>query len=260
MSVVARCAGSVALLVAATLIAGAVQAGPLGIGYGDEISSIEWDALAANGEGAVYTAGTGDFAIDGRFNSVDLVGPSTLPVANVSMRANLAFFSELLTFPGNFPTNPNVGVDIRLVSAGDAPDVVIKENGINILMGNFTSQVRATGSLNVLDSAAVLVAAGKITFTGGNGQLLNALGGAGVGQANVILRASLFDFDPQPINLLQTGPGVNQLFDNDFNLSLSGTLTPLNTAPFVPEPSTALLVGGGLVVLLGISRRAQRRA
>ena len=50
----------------------------------------------------------------------------------------------------------------------------------------------------------------------------------------------------------------NEIFNSDFAVSLSGTLVPLTAAPFVPEPSTALLLGGGLIALIGVSRRARR--
>ena len=91
-------------------------------------------------------------------------------------------------------------------------------------------------------------------ITGGDAALVDALGGAGLGQANILLTASVFGFTPDVGTLLAD----NEIFNSDFAVSLSGTLVPLTAAPFVPEPSTALLLGGGLIALIGVSRRARR--
>jgi hypothetical protein len=130
----------------------------------------------------------------------------------------------------------------------------VRENGNVILFGNFSSLVSAVGSLNINNNQSEVVAIGRITVTGGDAALVNALGGAGVGQADILLAASIFNFDPDILSLL----GDGTLFNSDFGVDLSGTLTPLNSAPFVPEPSTALLLGGGLIGLVAVTRRARR--
>jgi hypothetical protein len=84
---------------------------------------------------------------------------------------------------------------------------------------------------------------------------VNALGGAGVGQANLLLTAQLSDFNPTLSNLALDG----NIYNSNFNLSLSGTLIPLSPSPFVPEPGTALLLGTGLLGLLAAGRRYRRR-
>jgi len=233
------------------LLASPGHAAPLGLSAGDVITSMEWDAKDSNGDGATFTV-PDDFAIDGSLNSVNIVGPSTIVQSNVDFRADLQFQAETL----DFTANPIVGVNIIFGSPGNNPDVVIQENGLNILLGNFTSSVIAQGNLNILDTNAVFTAIGRITVTGGDPGLVNALGGAGVGQANLLITMAMFDFDPPPAVLLLPD---NLLFNSNFALSLTGTLIPLSAEPFVPEPSTALLVGAGLIALIGVSRRARAR-
>jgi hypothetical protein len=241
------------LLAAAVLIASSGYANPLGLSYGDEITSIEWDAKQTNGEGATFTV-PDEFLIDGSVNSVTIAGPSTIVQSNVDFLAELQYTSEAL----NFVNNPIVWVNVVLGSPGANPDVVITENGLNVLLGNFTTSVIVRGNLDISDDQAVLTGIGRITINGGDPDLVNALGGAGSGQANLLMTFSAFDFNPSAAILLNL-PNDNLFFNSNFALSLSGTLIPLSPEPFVPEPSTALLVGGGLIVLIGVSRRARAR-
>jgi hypothetical protein len=248
--------GTVAL-VALTIALGAAPAGagPLGLNNGDTITSVEWDALMSTpGQGGAYDNPTGLFHTDGRVTAVNIQGPTTVLQSNVDFEFDLAFVSESLNFV-NFP--PTVFSNIVLGSAGNAvagPDVIVRENGNTILFGDFTSLVVAAGDIDVLNGSSQIVAVGRITITGGDANLVNALGGAGVGQANILLTASIFGFSPDVTTLLAD----QVLFNSNFAVSLSGTLIPLSSAPFVPEPSTALLLGGGLIALIGVTRRARR--
>lgn len=81
---------------------------------------------------------------------------------------------------------------------------------------------------------------------------MNALGGIG-GMANVVLGATIGDFTPGLPALAADG----NIWNSNFTLSLTGTLVPLAPAPFVPEPSTALLTGAGLLALVGVARRTR---
>jgi hypothetical protein len=74
------------------------------------------------------------------------------------------------------------------------------------------------------------------------------------GQANLLIDGTIFDFNMPLDNLAKDG----NVFNTSFTVSLSGTLIPLNPSPFVPEPSTALLLGAGLLGLLAMGRRRIR--
>jgi hypothetical protein len=82
---------------------------------------------------------------------------------------------------------------------------------------------------------------------------VDALGGVG-GQANLLLTASFSGFNPSLAALAFDG----NIFNSNFNVSLSGTLIPISPSPFVPEPTTALLLAGGLLGLLAMGRRRRR--
>jgi hypothetical protein len=241
-----------ALLALATALPAA--SAPLGLNVGDQISSIEWDALTTNpGQGGFYNDGTNVFTGDGQITAVNIQGPTTLIQNNVAMTFDLNFISEEL----DFSNAPIVYQNITLGSPGNSiagPDVVIVENGNTILFGDFTSLVIADGDIDTTNGSSQIIANGRITILGGDANLVNALGGAGLGQADILLTASVFGFTPSAADLVADG----EIFNSDFAVSLSGTLTPLTAAPFVPEPSTALLLGGGLVALAGASRRARR--
>jgi hypothetical protein len=130
----------------------------------------------------------------------------------------------------------------------------VKESGVNILWGNFSAPVYLEGNLNVNDSdPQPLIGVGKVTILGGDELLVDALGGTG-GQANLLLTASFFGFNPPLASLALDG----NVFNSDFNVSLSGTLIPINPSPFVPEPTTALLLAAGLLGLLTLGRRRTR--
>lgn len=246
--------GAIALSFA-LLFAGAASAAPLGLTVGDVITSVEWDALMSNPpQGGFYDNSTGLFHSDGRVTSVDIQGPTTIGQSGVEFEFDLDFLSEFLDFSGA----PVVLTNIALQTPGGSvsgPDVTIRENGNTILFGNFSSLVTASGQMNLASNNSEIVAIGRITITGGDAMLVNALGGAGIGQADILLAASVFDFSPSILTLVG---GDGEIFNSNFGVSLSGTLTPLNSAPFVPEPSTALLLGGGLVGLVAVTRRARR--
>jgi hypothetical protein len=98
-----------------------------------------------------------------------------------------------------------------------------------------------------------MLAVGDITITGGHPDLVAALGGAG-GTAFLNLVATATSFAP---NLLVLGAD-NNIVNSNFFVELSGTLTPTTASAFVPEPTTALVLGTGLLGLLAFGRRRSR--
>jgi hypothetical protein len=251
--------GGLALLITGLVfIAAPAQGFPLGLSVGDEIESIEWDALQVGGgagDGGHFDVATNIFDAEGRFTSVSLTtGPPAIPQSNVDLHFDLNFISETVT-PLNFP---EIDVSATLRSAGGmlpGADVVVTENGNVVLTGDFVGNTTISGIIDITETGAVLTTVGVITITGGDPNLVAALGGAGVGQANVLLTALLDSFDPTLATLISDG----QVWNSDFDVSMTGTVIPLNASPFVPEPSTALLLGVGLIGLLGASRRMRNR-
>lgn len=248
--------GGLALLITGLVFIAAPAHGyPLGLSVGDTIQTIEWDALKTDGNGGEFDVASNIFTTTGQFTSVLLTtGPPAIPQSNVDFDFDLNFITEMVQ-----PLAvPFINVSSTLRSPGAmlvGPDVVVIENGNIVLEGQFVGNLTIGGIIDITEEAAVLQAVGVITITGGDPNLVAALGGSGVGEANVFLTAFLDSFNPS----LPTLIADNQVWNSDFNVSLSGTVVPLNASAFVPEPSTALLLGAGLIGLLGTSRRIRSR-
>jgi hypothetical protein len=243
------CATVVSLLAAAPALAA-----PLGLSPGDEISSIAIDALKTGGnpgDGGNYDSTTLVLDADGRATSVGLAVGGPLFQSDVTYHFDSSLLAQAVNLNLPFVTgNADLGSPGGSIAG---PDFIIKEAGVNILWGNFSGLMRISGTINIADnSPQQLSALGLVKFTGGNVALLNALGGVG-GMANIVLGATIGDFAPGLGALVADG----NIWNSDFTLSLTGTLTPLTTNPFVPEPSTALLTGGGLLALIGVARRSR---
>jgi len=248
----ARLGGLGALGIAFALLAVPASGAPLGLSPGDEVQSIEWDALKSNpGDGGTWTIPPGIFHADGRINSVTVAGPTNIGQSGVDLQFDLdLLFSDL-----NTAASPIVSANTVLVgSTSVTHQFLIQEGGLNILFGNVVG-VQITGNINLVDtSPQTLTGVGVLTILGGATNLVNALGGTG-GTANLFLTAQVFSFDPSLASLGSDG----NVWNSNFNVSLSGTLIPLSNAPFVPEPSTAALLATGMLGLLGLTRRAGRR-
>jgi hypothetical protein len=248
-----RVATAFAVISLTLAFAAPAQSGPLGLSPGDEVQFLEWDALrTVSGDGGSYNTSNNIFTGEGRINSVELNGGAAIGQSNVEFNFNLDFVSEILTLGLN-----SIGFETVMQTTGGSlggPDFTITEGGVDVLFGNFITAVVLTGNIDIPgNSATGLTSDGQLGISGGDAALVAALGGVGTG---VLLQtATVFDFNA-PLSVL-AGEDL-QVFNSNFVASLSGLLTPLESAPVVPEPSTALLVGGGLIGVLGFARRARR--
>ena len=223
---------------------------PLGLSPGDEIVFLEFDTLrTVSGDGTSFDVLSNMLAGDGRITSVVTSGSGAIAQSGVDFTFDLDFVVE----NSNISGSPIFAANAVFTSPGGVtPDFTIGQGGADILFGSFISSVLITGNLNVASSGLTnITISGVLGIEGGNAALVAALGGVGAG---VDLTATMFDFDPSLATLVASG----QIFDSNFIVSMSGLLVPAESAPFVPEPSTALLVGGGLLGLVGIARRARR--
>jgi hypothetical protein len=242
------------LCAALVFLAASAQATPLGLQVGDKIQQFEWDALqSVPGDGGAWDVSSGIFHADGRINSVQLLeGPSapTITPSGVTMRFDLGLLSQsvdLSNYPIAFANATLPGAFVNI------PSFEIFEGNVSILSGQFSIPLFLQGEFNVLDSTPQpLSAVGRVTVTGGDPNLVAAIGPGGA--ANLLLDGTIFGFDP-PLSSLA---GDLNIFNSSFTVSLSGTLIPILPSPFVPEPTTALLLGAGLLGLLAMGRWRHR--
>ncbi len=246
-------------LMACTALAGALLAAPaaatpLGLQVGDEIDFVDIDALKAiPGDGGSYDAGTGISSADGRVTSVSLKAGSpsfpTLLQSGVDFHFDALFLSQTVTPIGG----AKVFVNAIFVNPGGGPSYTVIQNGNTILEGNFLSNLFVSGVLNTADFSLTpsLTAGVNLSMTGGDPQLIASLGGAG---AILLEISTVFNFAPNLAVLANNG----NIFDDDHTFAISGIIRTTNTVGFVPEPSTAVLLGGGLLGLLAAARRTRR--
>jgi hypothetical protein len=247
----------VALLGVIALLIGfgtTAQAAPFGLQIGDEIVQMEWDALqSVPGDGGDWDTGAGRFHADGRITAVNLTGASPSAPALNPTDADLVFDLALNTHTlfVNFGTGQAYANALMPGFFVVLPSFEIFDNGVSVLEGQFAGGgVFIEGNFALNGATAILTGTGAVNITGGDTNLVNALGGIGAG-AEIILSFSAFNFAPELADLAADG----NIWNSDFQVSLSGSVSPFSPSPFVPEPSTALMLGGGLLGLLGVSRR-----
>jgi len=212
-------------------------------------------------DGGTFDKNTLDLGMDGRITSVTvdpgsvskgLVTPTDF---DVEFRLDARLLSQTV-----IPFSANViFLTSTFVTQGGAHDWFVTQTGLGtILNGVLNTPLTISGVVNLLvapNNVTVdeLVSGSNLTITGGDPDLVNALGGAGNG-AVLELRQVIFNFMPSLINL---AADLN-VFNTNFTFAASGTITPKTNAPFVPEPASALMLGMGLIGLLAAGRRLKR--
>ncbi len=222
------------------------HASPLGLTAGDVVDLIEIDALRANGDGVAYTAGTTTAVADGQATSVvRSVGGGPLLQTGVDFAFDVSLVSQSVTpIAGNL-----VLIDVTFGNASPTAFSMTEVGLGTVLTASFATPFSLSGFVNILSPTLSLTGSANLAITGGNSLLVSALGGA----AELDLDAAAFNFLPPLATIAADG----NIFNDDSTFALSGVLRPTAPSPFVPEPSTALLMASGLLGLLGAGRRVR---
>lgn len=243
-------ARTLSLAVAFALIASPALATPLGLNPGDVVEQLEWASVAG---GSFTTGSPGAANVSGDIQSVTIQPAVTSLLSGVTFTLDLDLASHFaIPIGGSF-----VAAGANFVgSSSVTPDFTISDNTGIILQGNLTtSLILANPSLNLLDANPTFVGGANIIITGGDSNLVAALGGVSA-TGEIQLTGGIYGFSPTLASLL----GDLNAFNENFTFSGDGIIVPDSSSPFAPEPSTALLLAGGMLGLVGVSRRARRRS
>jgi hypothetical protein len=245
------------MLAGLLLVAPPVQAGPFGLEQDDLLTLISVDSLFIKGDQTNYDAALKEMSGTGRAREFLVERPETSGNF-VNLNTNiidLDFSAALTGYFGNFinpPTNTLLNTIASFGTTGAAgPDVTLSLGNIIVLAGNFSTPLTVAGLIDTTQTGQTLSVSGNILITGGIQNIVDMFGPSGTGFVEVTVGA--FNFSPS-LNSLAADRNV---FNSNFIAAFQGTVTPITSTPFVPEPGTALLMGGGLLGLMAVARRAR---
>ena len=245
-------------VLAGILLAVPAQAGPFGLQNGDLLTLISVDSLFINGDQASYDSVSQILSGTGRPREFTVERPEGGGTVNLDTSfADLDFSAKLTSYFGNFinpPTNTLLNTIATFGTSGAAgPDVRITLGNLVVLQGNYSGVFSVAGLIDTTQAGQTLSVSTNLLITGGLPNIVALFGASGTGHVEVSLGA--FNFVPSLNGLAVDGNVIN----SNFIAAFQGTIVPITSVAFVPEPGTALLTGIGLLGLMTVARRLRVR-
>lgn len=232
----------------ALLLPGAASATTFSFGTIEPTDVITSIIIAPSAGDTAYTSGTNEFVIDAYISTINFAnrGPIAITPGDVTFSSQLTMSNELLLGP-QFA----VAVVTGQLSNGLTDDFSITDiaGGLSVLGGDFDAPMEFAAS-TVTNTVSATLAADIGNFVNGDADFISALGSAGSIDIKIVLGtgdicSTIATCPPVPF---QTPAAVL----HDFAGATNGTIIPT----VIPEPSTAMLLGLGL---LGLTLRAREQ-
>ncbi len=249
-------------VLAGILLAVPAQAGPFGLQNGDLLTLISVDSLFINGDQASYDKVSQILSGTGRPREFTVERPEGGGTVNLDTSfADLDFSAKLTSYFGTFinpPTNTLLNTIATFGTSGAAgPDVQITTGpglgNLVVLQGNYSGVFSVAGLIDTTQAGQTLSVSTNLLITGGIPNIVALFGPSATGVVEVSLGA--FNFVPSLNGLAVDGNVIN----SNFIAAFQGTIVPITSVAFVPEPGTALLTGIGLLGLMTVARRLRVR-
>ncbi len=242
-------------VLAGILLAAPAQAGPFGLQNGDLLTLISVDALFLNGHQASYDSVSQILSGTGRPREFTVERPEGGGTVNLDTSfADLDFSAKLTSYFGSFISATKLNTIATFGTTGAAgPDVRITLGNLVVLQGNYSGVFSVAGLIDTSQPGQTLSVSTNLLITGGLPNIVALFGPSGTGHVEVSLGA--FNFVPSLNGLAADGNVIN----SDFIAAFQGTIVPITSVAFVPEPGTALLTGIGLLGLMTVARRVRMR-